>query len=115
MREAAELEQTVEKNPVTAGALLPPYEALGNLLLEQERHSEALDALEKSLETWQNRYHSLLDAARAAGAANEMAKARQHYSRLLEITEGAETDRPGVREAREFAAAPRGADNGQHR
>jgi tetratricopeptide (TPR) repeat protein len=107
MQEAAELERTVEKHVVTPGALLPAYEALGDLLMEQQRPREALQAYETSLEIWPNRYNSQLGAARAARAANEMDKAREHYGRLLEITKGAATDRPGVREAREFAGVAR--------
>ena len=42
IRAAAELEGTLEKHPVTPGALLPPYEALGDLLLELDRPAEAL-------------------------------------------------------------------------
>jgi hypothetical protein len=103
-REAADLERTVEKHIVTPGALLPAYEALGDLLMEQQRPQEALRAYETSLEIWPNRYRSLLGAARAARAANDTAKARQHYARLLEVTEDAETDRAGVREARELVA-----------
>jgi hypothetical protein len=38
----------------------------------------------------------------AARAANATEKAREAYGRLLEIAEGAETERPEVREAREF-------------
>lgn len=107
MREAAELEQTVEKNPVAPGALLPPNEALGDLLLEQERPREALRAYETSLEIWPNRYNSLLGAARAARASNEVEKAHEYYGQLLEVTEGAATSRPGVREARDFRSGQR--------
>jgi hypothetical protein len=38
---AADLERTVEKHIVTRGALLPAYEALGDLLMEQQRPREA--------------------------------------------------------------------------
>jgi hypothetical protein len=110
MQEAAALERTVEKHIVTPGALLPAYEALGDLLMRQQRPREALQAHETSLELWPNRYHSTLGAARAARAAGEMGRAREHYVRLLEITEDAATDRPGVREAREFAGAERSGD-----
>lgn len=102
MREAAGLEQTVEKNPVAPGALLPPYEALGDLFMEQERAGEALQAYETSLDIWPRRYNSLLGAAGAARALGEREKAREYYGQLLEVTAMAETDRPGVREAREF-------------
>ena len=103
MREAAELEGTVEKNPITPGALLPAHEAMGDLLLEQHRPEEALEAYKQSLAVWPNRYRSLLGAARAAAAANQRREAEGHYKQLLAITEGADTDRPGVREARDYA------------
>jgi tetratricopeptide (TPR) repeat protein len=67
MREAARLEQTVEKHIVTPGALLPPYESLGDLLLELGRHAEAREAYRRSLEIWPNRHNSLRGAARAHG------------------------------------------------
>lgn len=97
--EAAELERTVEKHPVTPGALLPPYEALGDLLLELDRPGDALAAYEAGLEVWPERYRSLLGAARAARAAGDEERAREHYGRLLEVA--GESPRSGVREARE--------------
>lgn len=101
IREAAELEGTVEKHPITPGALLPPYEALGDLLMEQERPMEALEAYEASLEIWPNRYRSLLGAARAARDAGEAQRSQDHYRTLLDVTRGSDSDRPGVREARQ--------------
>jgi tetratricopeptide (TPR) repeat protein len=101
-REAADLELTVEKHVVTPGALLPPNEALGDLLMEQGRPADALLAYERSLEIWPNRYNSLLGAARGARDAGDHDRAAAHYARLIDITEGAGTDRPGVREARDF-------------
>jgi tetratricopeptide (TPR) repeat protein len=104
LREAARLEGTVEKHPVTPGALLPPNEALGDLLLEQERPQEALEAYAASLQIWPRRYNSLLGAARAARAAGDAAAARQYYQELAGVTGDAATDRAGVREARDFIA-----------
>jgi tetratricopeptide (TPR) repeat protein len=104
VREAAALEQTVEKHVITPGALLPPNEALGDLLMQQARPREALDAYDASLRMWPNRFNSLLGAARAARAAGDSERAHHFYGLLLETTDGAETNRPGVREAREFSA-----------
>lgn len=47
LRQAAELEQTVEKHAVSPGALLPAHEALGDLLLEQDRPADALAAMRR--------------------------------------------------------------------
>lgn len=102
MREAAELEGTIQKHPVNPGALLPPYEALGELLLELDRPAEARKAFEASLEIWPERYNAIVGTARAARAAGAAAKAGEYYRQLLEVVEGADTNRPGVQEARDF-------------
>jgi cytochrome c-type biogenesis protein CcmH/NrfG len=65
MRSAAALEGTVEKDPTTPGALLPPYEALGDLLMDLDRPAEALEAYRAADEIWPGRYNTLLGAARA--------------------------------------------------
>jgi tetratricopeptide (TPR) repeat protein len=78
--------------------------ALGDLLMQQARPREALEAYDASLRIWPNRYNSLLGAARAARAAGDSERARQFYGQLLETTAGAETNRAGVRETREFSA-----------
>lgn len=59
MRAAADLEGRIEKHPVSPGALLPPNEALGELLLEMERADEARAAFDASLERWPGRANSL--------------------------------------------------------
>lgn len=97
--EAAALEQSVQKHPVTPGALLPPYEALGELLLDLGRPAEALAAFETSLEIWPARFNSVAGAARAAVAAGDAERARAHYRDLLAIAGEAGTDRPEVRAA----------------
>ena len=98
-REAAELEGTIQKHPITPGALLPPYEALGDLLQDLDRPQEALDAYEAGLEVWPERYRSLLGAARAAGDAGLDDQARAHFASLLDVV-GDRSDRRGVAEAR---------------
>ena len=103
LRSAAELEETTEKHPVTPGALLPPYEALGEVLLDLERPVEALEAFESSLAVWPGRYRSILGAARAALAAERHEVASDHYARLIEVSGGGDSSaRPGLAEAREF-------------
>ena len=99
MRESAELELAVEKHPVTPGALLPPREALGDLLLELDRGAQALETYEASLKIWPQRYNSLLGAARAAQAAGDEVAAKNYYSRLIEIA-GAASSREGITEAK---------------
>jgi tetratricopeptide (TPR) repeat protein len=102
MRRAAEVEATVEKHPVSPGALYPPHEALGDLLLDLGRPAEALAAFAASLERWPGRYHSLLGAARAARQVGDAERAQEYYAELLEVVGNAETDRAGVREAQVY-------------
>jgi hypothetical protein len=101
IQEAAELEQTVEKHPITPGALLPPYEALGELLAEMDRPADALVAFEAGLDVWPRRYHSLVGAARSARDAGEAERAREHYATLVEVADESGTDRPALAEAQE--------------
>jgi tetratricopeptide (TPR) repeat protein len=90
MRKAAELERTVEKHPVTPGALLPPNEALGDLLMELDRPDEAVQAYLASDQTWPGRFNTLLGGARAAQAAGDEQRARELYSQLLEVAGNSE-------------------------
>ncbi len=101
-REAARLEATTQKDPVTPGAVYPPQEALGDLLFELERFQEALAAYESSLATWPGRFNSLVGAARAAGGAGLDEQARAHYRALLEVASEARPGRPAIAEARQF-------------
>lgn len=84
MESAGELESTVEKHPVSPGALLPPYESLGDLLLSLDRPAEALAAYERSDQTWPQRYNTLLGASRAAEEAGNTEAASQWRQRLQE-------------------------------
>lgn len=82
MRKAADLASGMEKHPVTPGDLQPAHELLGDLLAEMGRHGEALEAYERSLETWPRRYHSLVGAARAAEAAGRDEAVRRYRGLL---------------------------------
>ncbi len=100
-RSAAELEATTEKHPVSPGALLPPYEALGDLLMDLDRPAEALEAYAASDAIWPGRYNTLLGAARAAVAVDDRDTARNHAEALLAIAGHSERD--ALREVREIA------------
>ncbi|MFH5886048.1 hypothetical protein ACG2F4_17205 [Halalkalibaculum sp. DA3122] len=102
LQSAAELENKIEKHPVTSGALLPPNEALGNLLMDLDRPAEALEAYEASDAVWPGRYNTLLGAARAAKAAGKKQAAGEYYERLLANAQ--DSNRAGTREAQGFIA-----------
>lgn len=107
-RSAGELERQVQKHPITPGALMPAYEALGDLLLELNRPADALEAYETSRDVWPRRFNTLLGAARAARGAGDTERARDYYAELVDVV-GPTADRAELREAREFLA---GASSG---
>ena len=86
LRAAAELEDAAEKPPITPGAVVPARELLAELLLELERHAEALAEFEATLEGSPNRFHSLHGAAVAAAAAGEEELAAKYLTRFRELT-----------------------------
>lgn len=104
MRAAADLDDATEKHPVTPGALLPAREQLGELLLELNRPADALVEFEASLKRAPRRLAGLYGAARAAKLSGDAAKARQHYTALVELTRTGEASRAEIREARAAAA-----------
>jgi tetratricopeptide (TPR) repeat protein len=68
MSEAADLEDSMEKHPITPGEVLPVRELYGDMLLEEGRTDEAIAAFETSLERTPNRRYAEagLERARAA-------------------------------------------------
>jgi tetratricopeptide (TPR) repeat protein len=103
MRQAADLEDTSEKNIVTPGRLLPARELLADILLELKRPAEALKEYEASHGREPNRYRGLYGAGQAAQSGDKT-KARLHYARLLELV-GPDARRPEVAQVRAFLAA----------
>jgi tetratricopeptide (TPR) repeat protein len=103
-RQAAELEETVEKHPVTPGPLLPARELEGDLLLERGRPAEALAAYRATLRREPNRARALHGAARAAEEAGEARAAAEYYRQLLALMERADPERPEPAAARAFLA-----------
>jgi hypothetical protein len=98
--EAADLEETVEKHPVTPGPLLPARELLGDMLLEAGRPADARIAYEATLQREPNRARTTFGAARAAERAGDLLAARAHYEAYLTLMERAEEERSGIALAR---------------
>lgn len=68
MREAADLEDSLDKHPVTPGEVLPVRELYAELLLLEGRPAEALAAFRTSLERTAQRRHALAGVQRAEAA-----------------------------------------------
>jgi tetratricopeptide (TPR) repeat protein len=103
MREAADLEASTPKHPVTPAPTLPADEQLGDLLLEQGRAADALAAYEQSMERYPRRLNGLLGAARAARSQGDEALARRYYDQLVELA-GRGTRQGVIEEARSETA-----------
>lgn len=80
----------------------PPYELMGDILLEAGLAEEAIDAYRRQLELRRGRARSLIGLARAARAAGDNDTARDAYERLLTQWSEADRDRPELTEARVF-------------
>jgi hypothetical protein len=102
MVNAAELEDSTEKSPMTPGPIIPAREQLGDLLLEAKDPSGALREFETSLRSAPNRFNSLYGAAKAARMAGDTAKARTHFQKLLEVCSHADSERVELQEAKAF-------------
>ena len=89
-REAADLEETVEKHPVTPGPLLPARELYAELLLLHGQDADALAQAEATLAREPNRARTLRIAAEAAQAVGDAEKAERYGQALREIQTSAD-------------------------
>jgi len=103
MRQAAEIENKNEKNIVTPGRLLPARELLGDMLMALKRPAEALREYEASQQREPNRYRGMYGAGQAAAQSGDTDKARQYFSKLIELA-GSGDPRPETAKARQFVA-----------
>lgn len=105
MKQAAELEASTEKHPVTPGEVLPAQELLGDMLLDMSRYDEARAAYERTLERSPNRFNSLYGAGRAAELGGDMQTAARYYADLVALAADADTERARLRRAKSFVTA----------
>ncbi len=103
MRKAANLEDSVDKHPITPSEVLPARELLGDMLLALNRPEEAIDAYQAALEISPNRFNSLYGAGRAAEKAEQYDVAKRFYGKLAQISE-ANTEREPLIRAKNFLA-----------
>ena len=102
MQQAAALEASTDKHPVTPGEVLPAAELYGDMLLEVGRHEQALAAYQSALQRAPLRLNSLYGAGKAAVGVGDDAMARAYFAELLSITSGAEEPRSLIKEVRAF-------------
>jgi hypothetical protein len=98
MRAAADLEESMDKDAVTPGAVTPAREMLAELLALQNQSVQALGEYEAVLQLAPNRFNALYGAATAAESAGNATKAAEYYRVLAATAKGEE--RPEVVAAR---------------
>ena len=99
LRAAADLEDSMDKHPVTPGGIAPLRELLGDLLLDLRQPAAALTDYERLLTSTPNRLRTLYGAAKSADAAGDRAKAKQYFQRLADLGSKADAPRPELNEA----------------
>src|SRR5258705_12835234 len=104
MRAAADLEDASEKHVAMENRLYPTRELLGDMLMAQQQPVQALKEYETSNESTPNRLRGLYGAAQAADGARQQDKARVYFSKLVELTRNADTERAEIREAKAYLA-----------
>jgi hypothetical protein len=102
MRAAADLEDASEKHIAMENRLYPMRELLGDLLMEHQQPVQALREYETANEATPNRLRGVYGAAKAAEGASQPDKARTYFAKLVELTKDADSERPEIREAKDF-------------
>jgi hypothetical protein len=102
MEKAADIEDSVDKHPVTPGAVLPARELLGDMLVLLEKPADALKAYDMSLKVSPNRFYSVYGAGYAAQLAGDLDKAKSYYASLKKLTSEADTERTEISRMNNF-------------
>ena len=102
MKKAVELESQTSKHAVTPGEVVPAAELLGDMLLELNKPHEALIAYETNLKNHPNRFNGIYGAAISAKESGDHEKAAIYFKQLLELTENSNSNRPEIKEAKDF-------------
>jgi tetratricopeptide (TPR) repeat protein len=90
LRSAADLEESMDKNAVTPGAVIPAREMLAAFLLKENQPQEALAEFEAVLKIAPNRFNALFGAATAADASGNSIVANRYFQTLTETAVGDE-------------------------
>ena len=95
---AVELEESMDKAPVTPGPVTPAREMLAELLMLKHQPKESLAEYQNVLKTAPNRFNALYGAASAAEASGDASLASNYFRKLTEVAAGEE--RPELSTAR---------------
>jgi tetratricopeptide (TPR) repeat protein len=101
LKKAADHEDSVGEEQTS----MPAHEILADLLLELNRPAEALTEYRSALKFNPKRFDGLYGAARAAEMAGQTPQAAEYYTLLVKTCEGATSDRPVLKKAKETVVA----------
>jgi tetratricopeptide (TPR) repeat protein len=104
LRQAADKEDSMEKDPVMPAMIIPARQLLGEMLLDVQRPREALEAFETALKNEPARYWELFGAAQAAERSGDEGRASFYYTQLIRQTQGTDGTRESTNVANEFLA-----------
>jgi len=102
MNAGADMEDGMEKHPVTPGEVIPARELLAEMLLDMNKPASALENFELDLKTHPNRFNGLYNAAIAAERSGNNEKAINYFKKLLEISDQKNCKRIELQKARSF-------------
>lgn len=102
---AADLEEAIDKHPVTPGEVVPARELEADMLLQMRRYADARRVYEATVAREPNRARSTFGAGRSAELAGDLAAARKWYAAYLELMKGGDGARPELAVARRVAGA----------
>ena len=84
MKAAADMEDGMEKHPVTPGEVIPARELFAEMLLQMNKPELALENFETDLKRHPNRFNGLYGSGIAALHSNNKTKAKEYFKKLLD-------------------------------
>jgi tetratricopeptide (TPR) repeat protein len=88
MMASVEIEDALDKSPITPGEILPANEMMGDLMIEMKKPKEALVYYEKSLKGTPNRLNSYYGAMMAARELKDDETMKKYAAACMEVTSG---------------------------
>ncbi|CAN5202323.1 hypothetical protein BH20BAC1_BH20BAC1_16350 [soil metagenome] len=104
MRFAADMEDSIQKHPVTPGEVLPAREMLGDMMFQSGKFKNALQSYEAVLQKCPNRFNSLYGAGLTAEKLGDTKKAAFYFTQLSKMISETNVQRPEITHARNFLA-----------
>jgi tetratricopeptide (TPR) repeat protein len=102
MDAAVAIEDAIDSLSQPPYPIIPAHELYGSILLDLGKPAEARKQFEEALRRTPGRPKAIAGLARAAEATGDAGAAREQYTRLLEMWQHADADRPELLAARRF-------------